>query len=282
MKKVLLTSLMAVCVASAANAAVNDADEYGVRSSVFNPAYRPLKGDVATQFGVMYQTGENKDATSGTDFSSGDVKVGDVRIAYGILDDLYVSLDVSNDTSFGPFSPSGSFANPEIGINWQVMRPAKSFALDLIAKYGIAWTEDALTKERIGMNNVQAGVRIYGDEGMFQWAAHAMGQAVFLPDNNEFSDNGTMWDVLMGVEAEFEIVNTVGLKAEFNYNIYNLNKKSGESMYYDPSVALGLIIDVTPAIAAIQPYVAYHFETTASGDEPNLGNDYFQVGVKFG
>lgn len=283
MKKILMATLMTVFAVGAASASYNDADKYGVRSSVFNPAYRPLQGDWSGQFGAMFQTGDNESQSNSANFKGGDFQVGDVKLAYGILDNLYVSLDVANSaTMVAPFSTYGLMANPELGINWQIMRPAKSFALDVFAKYGFALTKDQVTDERLGMNNVQAGLRVYGDEGMFQWAAHAAAQWVFLPDNNGFSDNDNMWDLLMGVEAEFEFVKHFGVKAEFNYNIYNLNKKSGESIYYDPFVSLGLIFDVTPAVAAIQPYVAYHFETTASGSNPDLANNYWQIGAKFG
>lgn len=283
MKKILMATLMAVFAVGAANAEYADADQYSVRASVFNPAYRPMQGNWSGQFGVMFQTGETSNGDSDTSFKGGDFYVGDVKLAYGFLDDLYVSFDVANTTTtVTPFTPTGAMANPELGINWQIMRPVKSIGLDLFAKYGFAWTKDQITDVRLGMNNAQAGLHAYGDEGMFQWGFRAAGQWVDLPTGNSFSTNSNMWNMLMGAEVEFEFVNEIGLKAEFNYNMYNMNKNAGESRYDDMFASLGLIFDITPAIAAIQPYVAYHFETSASGSNPDLANDYWQIGAKFG
>ncbi|MCL1902367.1 MAG: hypothetical protein FWG18_01920 [Alphaproteobacteria bacterium] len=171
----------------------------------------------------------------------------------------------------------GAFANPEVGINWQVFRPSKSFALDLIAKYGIAWTKEAATDTRLGNNNVQAGFRMYGDEGRFQWAVQALGQWVLMEDG--FDD---MWNILARAEVEFEIVEKVGLNLSGNYNFINLSEDNGAPVIYDRSAALGVVIDVQPGVAAIQPYMAYHFQTANGDDSTTLNNNFWQFGVKFG
>lgn len=285
MKKILLTSLVCAAAfgAGAANAAY-DADDYNVKRSVFNPTFRPGEGDWAFQGGVMFRTGPNSTGTNQSNFESGDFQVDDVKIAFGVLDELYVSFDVYADTfEVNPYTGAfniGAFANPEVGVNWQIFRPAKSFALDLIGKYGLAWTKDAATNQRIGMNNLQAGARIYGDEGKFQWGGQALLQMAFLPDNSLYTKD-EMWNLLMRAEIEFEIVEKVGLRGEFNYNMYNMNNKSGEAVIYDRYVQLGAIWDLQPG-AAVQPYVAYHIATANSENSSTLPNDYWQVGAKFG
>ncbi|MCL2748775.1 MAG: hypothetical protein FWE50_01740 [Alphaproteobacteria bacterium] len=284
-KKLLLTTLVSVAAigatATAADANYSTPDKYGVVSSVFNPAYRPLQNDWALQAGVNFQTGMNESGSDMTRFQSGDFQVGDVKIAYGILDELFVSFDVYQQTfEINPYTGTfmvGAFANPELGINWQIFRPAKSFALDVIGKYGIAWTRDAVTGDRIGMNNVQAGARIYGDEGKFQWAVQGLAQLAMTPEG--MSD---WWNLLARAEFEYEIVEKVGLKAEYNFNTYNMSKSNSIPVIYDQILSLGAVIDVQPGVAAIQPYVAYHFPTTGSGGMPSMSNNFWQIGAKFG
>ena len=286
-KKLLLTALItAVAVgatAGSADAGYSTPDKYGVVSSVFNPAYRPLQDDWALQTGFAFRTGRDADETNMNSFSSGDFMVDDFRVAYGIMDELYVSIDVhSNTFELSPYTDHfiiGGFANPELGVNWQIMRPAKSFALDVIGKYGAAWTKYAGTDIRIGMNNLQAGFRIYGDEGRFQWAAQSLAQMAWTPEFITESD--TMWNLLSRVELEFEIVEKVGLRGEFNFNVYDLGENLGESAFYDMYAQLGLVVDVMPGVAAIQPYVGYHPKTAVTGS-PNLPNNYWQIGAKFG
>jgi len=283
-KKLLLTALIsvgAIGAVSSANADYSTPDKYGVVSSVFNPAYRPLQNDWALQAGVNFQTGMNESGSNMTDFRSGDFQVGDVKIAYGILDELFVSFDVYQNTfEVNPYTGSfiiGAFANPELGINWQIFRPAKSFALDLVGKYDMAWTKDAVTGDRIGMNNVQAGVRMYGDEGRFQWAVQGLGQLAMTPEG--MSD---WWNLLARAEVEFEIVKSVGLKAQYDFNTYNMSKSNSIPVIYDQILTLGAVIDVQPGVATIQPYVAYHFPTTGSGGMSSMTNNFWQIGAKFG
>lgn len=284
-KKIALATLAgAIMLGTGAANAAYQPDDYGIFRSVFNPTFRTMQNEWAVQAGFAFQTGSNKTGSNQISIAGGDFDVGDVKVAYGVLDELYVSIDVYRNTfEVNPFTGSfmiGSFANPEIGINWQIMRPAKSFALDLIGKYGLAWTIDQPTGQRIGMNNLQAGLRIYGDEGKFQWAAQALGQWVSIPDSAAFTDN-SMWNLLMKAEIEFEIIKTVALKAEGNYNIYNLAKDTGEAMIYDRNALLGVVVDVSPG-AAIMPYVSYHFQTANSEDSDTLPNNFWQIGAKFG
>ncbi|MCL2538592.1 MAG: hypothetical protein FWF34_01025 [Alphaproteobacteria bacterium] len=287
-KKIALTSLVAVTMAGAANASsfqYSDGPDWNrIAQSVFNPAYRPVQNKWAVMGGINFQTGSNAAQTNETRWQAGDFQVGDVSIRYGILDQLFVSVEVANNDGFGLNSYTGAvgqFANPEIGVNWQMWRPAKSFAIDLIGKYGIAWTKDALTEQRIGENNLQAGLRVYGDEGRFQWAAQGISQWAFLQSGSMF-EHDSLWNALFKLELEYEVVQKVGLKFEGNYNIYNADKSSGIPIIYDRGVQFGVIFDVAPGVAALQPYVAYHFQTANSENSQTANNDFWQVGLKFG
>ncbi len=275
--KLIVSALACVCVLGTAQAAPS-VDDYNVIQSVFNPTYRPNAGDWGISAGINFQTGTNSDASDQTDFGSGETQVGDVRVVFGMLDNLYLSLEAYGSNT-SPFT-TGGFANPEVGLNWQLFRAAKSFGLDLVAKYGFALTKDAVTDERIGMNNAQAGLRIYGDEGSFQWAIQSLAQLVFDPT---IASQSEMWDLLSRAELEFEIVDQVGIRGEFNYNVYNLNREENEARYTDMNASLGVVCHVSPG-AAVQPYVAYHFETDVSGGDidGDIPNNYWQIGAKFG
>ncbi|MCL1902366.1 MAG: hypothetical protein FWG18_01915 [Alphaproteobacteria bacterium] len=93
-KKIILSTVLGVAVigVTAAEANYSTPDKYGVVTSVFNPAYRPLENDWAIQSGFAFRTGANEGGNNMTDFRSGDVIVDNFKGAYGIMDNLYVSV----------------------------------------------------------------------------------------------------------------------------------------------------------------------------------------------
>jgi hypothetical protein len=246
-----------------------------IPESAFNPTFRPTAQTWALTTGAAFRTGQASDSQDS--FSQGNFIIDELSVKYGILDHLFVSFEMNQD----PFLSGGMMASPEFGINWQVMRPAKSFALDIIGKYGMS-LNDTSSVAPTGTNNLQAGARIYGDEGRFQWAAQALAQMAFANDNTDFiTDSSLMWNVLMRAELEFEFINELGIKVEGNYNIYNLDKNSGEAMWYDRNLLVGLIYDIVPH-AAVMPYVSYHFKTAHSENSDTLADNFWQFGARFG
>ncbi|MCL1785735.1 MAG: hypothetical protein FWG39_01105 [Alphaproteobacteria bacterium] len=279
MKKILLTSALCLGVFASASAAefkyYEGKDWNEITESTFNPTFRPTMGMWALTTGAAFQTGQAGDSQDS--FSRGGFIINELSVKYGVMDELYVSFEMNNND----FLSGGMMASPEIGINWQVMRPAKSVALDVIGKYGLAWNNNS-TVAPDGTNNLQAGLRVYGDEGRFQWAGQALAQMAFANEQTDFiTDSSTMWNVLMKAELEFEIMNELGLKLEGNYNIYNLAKNSDEAMLYDRNLMFGVIYDVVPH-AAIMPYVGYHFQTANSENNDTMANNFWQFGAKFG
>ena len=279
MNKILLTSLLVIGTVASAQASgfryYQGKDWNHIPESTFNPTFRPTAQTWALQTGAAFRTGQASDSQDS--LSRGGFVIDELSIKYGILDHLFVSFEMNNED----FLSGGMMASPEFGVNWQVIRPAKSFALDIIGKYGMSLNNDA-TEGTNGTNNLQAGARIYGDEGRFQWAAQALAQMAFTNEYTDFiTDDSLLWNVLFRAEVEFEFINQLGLKVEGNYNIYNLDKSSGEEMLYDRNVLVGLIYDIVPH-AAIMPYVAYHFQTANSENSDTMPNNFWQVGAKFG
>jgi len=267
-------------------------------AGMFDPTYRPKAGDFMGQFGVNYTTGFDKDFENGTNFTSGSFNVGDVKLAYGVLDNMYVSLEVFKD----PFNPLSSeaapiaavlggtpaslmftnFANPELGINWQVFG-SKAFSIDVIGKYGMALTSMDIGGEdlRIGMNNFQAGARIYGEAGQFQWAVQALGQYVLLQDLiADELEIDAFTNLLLQAEAQHAFNANYAIKGGVNYDVI---KFSGEDLYiYNRSVTIGMPYNFSET-SSMMPYLSYHFKSvmTYDGDDRKLFDNYFQIGTKF-
>ena len=174
MKKILLTSLVAIGVVGAANA------------SVFDPTYRVKEGQFAGTAGMLFQTGETKKHDAMTDFTSGAFHVGDVSLAYGLAQKAYVFLNMNGPATQGVAFNNGAFANPEFGANAQIIGD-KAFSLDVIASWGMALTKDrSVPRERIGNNNWNGGFKAYGAIDKFQWAATALGQYTFMEKGDCF------------------------------------------------------------------------------------------------
>ncbi|MCL2748977.1 MAG: hypothetical protein FWE50_02780 [Alphaproteobacteria bacterium] len=278
MKKIALTSLIALFAASAASA------------GVFDPTYRVKEGDIFGGFGINYTTGFNKTGSSMTDWTAGDWDVDDVNLAYGITDKFALTLDVTRGSlAFNPVSGivSHGFAymdvmagttNPELGINWRALG-GESFNLDVIAKYGFAWTRENMSGNhtRIGMNNVTAGVKLSGTVDKFQWGATALLNYMWIPG---WLMNDNLVNLYMQAEAQYAITAKWAARAELNYDIYNLTKEAGpDYLIFDRSVALGAVYAISDT-AAVQPYVSYHFGTKSDGS--SFFDRFWQIGAKFG
>ena len=246
-----------------------------VPMSVFNPAFRPTAGMFTVTGGASFMTGPTSTENGHDSFKRGQFGVDEFSVSYGIMDQLFVWVSVDDRA---PFGPQGRMSNLEAGVNWQVIRPAKSFALDIIGKVGPTWTVD-LSGANYGMNNLQLGARIYGDEGRFQWALTGLGQMAFANSNADFlTDDSLLWGALFKAEMEFEFTNCTGIKLEGTYNMLNVNSSSGERRLHQGSVLLGLVHNVKPRMA-IMPYVAYDF---ASYHGSQLNDNAWRFGAKVG
>lgn len=269
MKKLALTSILALFAVSAANA------------GTFDSTYRVKAGDFNGQFGAAFTTGANKNGDELTDFTAGDFGVTGVKLAYGISDSFALTFDVSSVATSYLTTVGLTGTNPEIGINWQLVN-TPSFGLDLIAKYGMALTEIAGTDTRIGMNNLQAGAHLYGAADALQWGATALAQYTFVPDT---VGDGDAINLLLQAEVMYAMNANWDLKAEVMYNMYNLNNGLNDAVdfiIYDRSVAFGPVYNFSET-AAVMPYLSYHFQTVQEYDSTDVesNDNFWQVGAKF-
>ncbi|MCL2369580.1 MAG: hypothetical protein FWC83_02795, partial [Alphaproteobacteria bacterium] len=215
---------------------------------------------------------------AGDMFEYGDFRLEEFSVKYGITDRLFVSVSVDERS---PFGIEGRHSNLELGVNWQVWRPAKSFAMDLIAKYGPTWNVSETTGFNNGMNNFQLGTRLYGDEGRFQWALTGMAQLALANENAELivGNDSRMWGGLFKAEMEFEFTNCTGIKLEGTFNMYGIG--AGGSHLYESSVLVGLVHNVKPNFA-LMPFVARDMTSRHGGDLDNQAWRFgAQVGVQF-
>lgn len=215
--------------------------------------------EFSATFGAEFKTGSNKDGTGHDDIKSGNIDDVGMEIDYTFLDDWTVSFSTNND-----------YADSQVGISYKVLTN-KGFKLDLSADYGIAWTKNAKTDERIGNNNIDAAVRIHGIAGdLFQWAAKVTGTFVFAEPKN-------FWNVGLTLEGMYYFAMNFAAKAEFHFGLKEIDNPV---TLYDRSIKLGAVYNMSEE-AAIHPYIKYHFKTKNSEHSEVLPDDYWKIGAEF-
>lgn len=215
--------------------------------------------EFSATFGAEFKTGANRSGTGHDDISSGTVDGLGVEIDYTFLNDWTVSFSTGND-----------YADSQVGLSYKVLT-YDGFKLDLSADYGIAWTKNAKTDERIGNNNFDAGIRIHGIAGDdFQWAAKVTGQFVFAEPKN-------FWNVGLTLEGMYYFSDALATKAEFNFKFKEIE---APVTLYDRSIKLGLVYNMSDN-ASVHPYIKYHFKTKNSDHSEILPDDDWKFGAEF-
>ena len=176
--------------------------------------------EFSASFGAEFKTGANKSGTGHDDISSGTIDELGVGISYTFLNDWTVSFGTGND-----------YADSQVGLSYKVLT-YDGFKLDLSADYGFAWTKNANTNERIGDNNIDAGIRIHGIAGdAFQWAAKVTGQFVFAEPQN-------FWNLGITLEGMYYFSNALAVKTEFNFKFKEIEMPV---TLYDRSIKAGVV-----------------------------------------
>ena len=215
--------------------------------------------EFSATFGAEFKTGANKDGTGHDDVKSGNIDDVGMEIDYTFLDDWTVSFSTSND-----------YADSQVGLSYKVLTN-KGFKLDLSADYGIAWTKNAKTNQRIGNNNVDAAFRIHGIAGdLFQWAAKATGTFVFAEPKN-------FWNVGLTLEGMYYFTMNFAAKAEFHFGLKEIDNPV---TLYNRSIKFGGVYNMSEN-AAVHPYIEYHFKTKNSEHSEIMPDDYWKVGAEF-
>ena len=215
--------------------------------------------EFSATFGAEFKTGANKSDTGHDDIASGSIDELGVEINYTFLDDWTFSFSTGND-----------YADSQVGLSYKVLTN-DGFKLDLSADYGIAWTKNAKTDERIGDNNFDFGVRIHGITGeAFQWAAKITGQFVFADPKN-------FWNVNFAIEGMYYFSAALATKMEFNFKFKEIENPV---TLYDRSIKAGLVYNMSDN-ASVHPYVKYHFKTKNSDHSEILPDDDWKFGAEF-
>ncbi len=215
--------------------------------------------EFSASFGAEFKTGTNKSGTGHDDISSGTIDELGVGISYTFLNDWTVSFGTGND-----------YADSQVGLSYKVLT-YDGFKLDLSADYGIAWTKNAKTDERIGYNNVDAGIRIHGIAGdAFQWAAKVTGQFVFAEPQN-------FWNLGITLEGMYYFSNALAVKTEFNFKFKEIEMPV---TLYDRSIKAGVVYNMSDN-ASVHPYIKYHFKTKNSDHSEILPDDDWKLGAEF-
>ena len=264
MKKIMTTSLLAMC------AVMGTAGASPLwHGGTFDIGYRPTAGNFFADTGAAFQTGMTEDGGSMTDFASGETGQMSLDMMYGITDMFAVTFDIGNRRDIGG-GLGLAIASPNVGLNWRVLNDS-DISIELLAKYGLAWTTEAVApNDRIGQNNIQAGGRIFGLVGHFQWGFDALLQYVFVePDD--------MMNLNMLVQGQYNFDKSLALYTEFGYDIVGIDQ---DIMLYDRYLNVGCIYNIT-STAAVQPYVGYHFASANSDNSNTAPDNYWQIGGKF-
>ena len=215
-------------------------------------------GEFSATFGAAFKSGENKDGTSQTDITAGRVHELVLDLDYTFLDDWTISFSTDND-----------YADSQVGIKWKWLT-GDSFKLDLMADYGIAWTKNARTDNRIGANNIDFGARIHGVAWRdFQWALKVMSQVVFAsPDD--------FWNINLNTEAMYYFRSDMATKVELEYNF----RQIAQPTQYDRAAEFGIVYNMS-GTASVHPYIKYHFKTENADNDNSAPDDWWKFGVEF-
>lgn len=215
--------------------------------------------EFSATFGAEFKTGANKSGTGHDNIASGTIDELGVGISYTFLNDWTVSFSTGND-----------YANSQVGLSYKVLT-YDGFKLDLSADYGIAWTKNAKTDERIGDNNFDASIRIHGIAGdAFQWAAKVTGQFVFAEPKN-------FWNLGLTLEGMYYFSDALAAKTEFNFKFKEIE---APVTLYDRSIKLGVVYNMSEN-ASVHPYIKYHFKTKNSEHSAVLPDDDWKLGAEF-
>ncbi len=259
MKKIALTSLLAVVAVSGAHAA-NTLDG--------NPLYRPAKGHFYSET-----------ALSSHSMDTNTVELGET-FGYGITDRLAVKLSTS--VAENNWFDGAEWDDVTVGVDYRIIGEG-AWKLDVYGEYGVGpmWADHGsfLDKEDTVYGWV-AGVR--GGYVTEDWtlAAHAS----FLYLNTEsfnWGDDDPMWanHVLnLGIAGHWTMSDTWSLIASADYNkVLDHFNEAGNEGWWDLSVGVNYNIDDTKYVGA---FVNRTVDHVAAG-EWNFA-DGFGFGLKFG
>ena len=217
------------------------------------------QGEFAAGFGAALVTGENRRGTHRNDFGAGRIHELALDLSYTFIDRASLSFSTDND-----------YADAQVGIKWKILR-ARAFKWDVFADYGLAWTKNAATHDRLGQNNVDMAARIHGIVGDgFQWAFKAAGQYVW-------ADAGNFWNINLTGELMQYVDAAWAIKGAAAFDMVQINRPE---TIYKPAVTLGVVYNMSPT-ASVHPYVKYHLNAFGGDNTVGAHDDNWKIAVAF-
>lgn len=206
--------------------------------------------------GAYYQTGLNATNTHQTDFSAGNIDADSFDLSYTPTENLSLIFTTSND-----------YADAQAGVQYKLIA-RHLIKLTAVADYGFAWTHNAATDNRLGNNNVLAGLRVDGVAGPFQWAVSARGQYVWMTPRD-------FWNIKLVAQVMYYFLPDLATQLEFDFDFLQINLSD---VMYDKTLTAGLVYNFTKNIS-VNPYAEYHFHTADYQTNYVSYYDYFQIGL---
>lgn len=206
--------------------------------------------------GAYYQTGMNATNTHQTDFGAGNIDADSFDLSYTPTENISMIFTTSND-----------YADAAIGLQYKLIKH-QSIKLTALADYGIAWTHNASTDNRLGDNNVLFGLRVDGVAGAFQWAFSVQPQYVWASPRD-------FWNIKSVAQMMYYFLPDLATQLEFDFDFLQINLSD---VMYDKTLTVGMVYNFTKNIS-VNPYVEYHFHTADYQTDYVSYYDYFQIGV---
>lgn len=215
------------------------------------------ENEFSVTVGAYYQTGLNAAHTRETDFKSGSINTDSFDLSFTPTENLSLVFTTSN-----------SYADAAAGVQYKLIK-YDSLKLTATADYGFAFFHDATTDNRLGDNNVLAGLRVDGVVGAFQWAMSARVQYVWGRADD-------FYNIKLVAQAMYYFVPDLAGQLEFDFDFLQINL--GDTLY-DKTLIAGLVYNFNRSVS-VNPFIEYHFRTAQYQTDYMSYYDYFQVGVQ--
>ena len=266
MKKIALTSLLAMFAVSGANAAIND-----------NPLYRPMEGKFVSETTVASHTQNTTTVAMGQEF------------AYGVTDKL--SVGVATTLSENNWFDNSEWGALAVNANYRVL-DGQMWKIDVFGGYGVTpvWGHNVVVDDEttVDINFLDKDATVYdwtvgAQAGYTSGNLTLAGHVIYDYLNTEsfnWDDDGVHM-IRAGADAFLELNKNWGLMAGVEYKGFLDDKIDGEKVENDGSwtgkFGVNYNIDADKFVAG---YITKTMEHTAAGKWDVT--DGFGFGAKFG